>query len=82
MELNRLRWAARRGMLELDLILSPFVENVYSSLPEREQQLFEKLLECEDPDMFQWFLHKGEPEEADIREIVAIVRSHATNAGV
>jgi len=76
MDLNRLRWAARRGMLELDLILAPFVENVYSTLPPEEQALFEKLLECEDQDMFNWFLQKGEPDEADIRQIVKIVRNN------
>jgi antitoxin CptB len=32
MDHNRLKWAARRGMLELDLILQPFVEKVYPTL--------------------------------------------------
>ena len=79
MDINRLRWATRRGMLELDLILLPFLEKVFPSLGEPEQQLFEKLLECEDQDMFNWFLHKGEPEESDIKAIVDIIRD---NTGV
>ena len=48
MNKNRLVWASRRGMLELDLILAPFVENVYDSLTEDDQLRFEVLLECED----------------------------------
>ena len=76
MDINRLRWATRRGMLELDLILLPFLEKVLPGLGESEQVLFEKLLECEDQDMFNWFLHKGEPEEADIKTIVDIIRDH------
>ncbi|WP_075185591.1 succinate dehydrogenase assembly factor 2 [Teredinibacter haidensis] len=76
MEINRLRWAARRGMLELDLILAPFVENVYQTLEEHEQKLFQELLECEDQDMFNWFLRKGESEDPDIQKIVRIVQSH------
>ena len=45
MNKNRLVWASRRGMLELDLILAPFVENVYDSLTEDDQLRFEVLLE-------------------------------------
>jgi len=76
MDTNRLRWAVRRGMLELDLILLPFLENIFPSLEEQDKLLFEKMLECEDQDMFNWFLRKGEPEDAEIRHIVAIVRQN------
>ncbi|MGB2041675.1 MAG: succinate dehydrogenase assembly factor 2, partial [Porticoccaceae bacterium] len=41
MNKNRLMWASRRGMLELDLILQPFVENTYDSLAEDDQLRFE-----------------------------------------
>lgn len=63
-------------MLELDLVLMPFVENVFLSLPDDEQQLYWQLMECEDQDMFNWFIHSKEPEDADIKKIVDIVRSH------
>ena len=49
MNKNRLRWASRRGMLELDLILAPFVENVYDTLDQDDKLRFEVLLECEQP---------------------------------
>jgi antitoxin CptB len=48
MNKNRLLWASRRGMLELDLILAPFVKDVYDSLEEDDKLRFEVLLECED----------------------------------
>ena len=63
-------------MLELDLILLPFLANIFPSLTEQQQLLFEKLLECEDQDMFQWFLRKSDPEEADILTIVNIIRQN------
>jgi Uncharacterized conserved protein len=63
-------------MLELDLILLPFLDNIFPSLTEQQQLLFEKLLECEDQDMFQWFLRKSDPEEADILTIVNIIRQN------
>ena len=31
-ELNRLYWHSRRGMLELDVLLVPFVKEVYATL--------------------------------------------------
>jgi len=52
MNKNRLMWASRRGMLELDLILQPFVENTFDSLPEDDQLRFEALLEREDQQLF------------------------------
>lgn len=77
MEYNRLRWTSRRGMLELDLILMPFVEQAYPSLGPEDQALYKRLLECEDQDMFAWFLHRQDPEDEELRRIVGIVRSFA-----
>jgi len=74
MEINRLLWASRRGMLELDLILQPFVERVYPGLSEEHQQFFHQLLECEDQDLFAWFIHRGDPEDAGLKRIVDIIR--------
>ncbi|WP_028885906.1 succinate dehydrogenase assembly factor 2 [Teredinibacter turnerae] len=76
MDINRLRWASRRGMLELDLVLLPFLENHFHSLTAEEQQLFETLLECEDQDLFNWFLRKNLPDDENLRRIVTIILSH------
>lgn len=72
-ELKRLFWHSRRGMLELDVLLVPFVQEVYPSLPADDQSRFRKLLECEDQDMFGWFMQRGEPEDADLRIIVRMI---------
>lgn len=77
MEYNRLRWASRRGMLELDLILMPFVEGAYPKLDTSEQADYARLLECEDQDLFAWFLHRQEPEDETLRPIVEKVRNFA-----
>lgn len=76
MEYQRLVWASRRGMLELDLILNPFLERIYPSLPEEDKQRYRKLLECEDQDLFNWFLNKGEPADDNLKKIVGIIRSN------
>ena len=72
-ELNRLYWHSRRGMLELDVLLVPFVKEVYSSLTGEDQARYRKLLECEDQDMFHWFMQRGEPEDADLQLIVRMI---------
>ncbi len=38
-ELNRLYWHSRRGMLELDVLLVPFVKEVYPHLNEVDRAL-------------------------------------------
>jgi len=69
-KLNRMRWRSRRGMLELDLMMLPFFDEVYRTLPEHQQLAFQKLLEQEDPDLWVWFSQKGEPEDPELRDLV------------
>ena len=72
-ELNRLFWHSRRGMLELDVLLVPFAREAFSDLSEADQQCYRKLLECEDQDMFGWFMQREEPEDPDLRRIVRMI---------
>lgn len=76
MEINRLFWGSRRGMLELDLVLLPFLENVYQTLEQEDKERYWKLLECEDQDMFAWFLRREDPEDPELLRIVTIVRDN------
>lgn len=62
--LSRLRWAARRGMLELDLILSPYIEFAYLAAAQAEKEAFHALLKCEDQDLFNWFIKSKPADEA------------------
>jgi antitoxin CptB len=72
-EFNRLFWHSRRGMLELDVLLVPFLKEAYQNLPEEDQQRYQKLLSCEDTDMFEWFMQRSKPEDPDLRRIVEII---------
>ena len=76
MNFQRLKWACRRGMLELDLVLEPFLENIFPTLGQEDQERFEKLLENEDQDLFNWFLRKGDPDDQDDQKIVEIIRQN------
>lgn len=76
MEYNRLVWASRRGMLELDLVLQPFLENHYQGLSQVDKERFWRLLEAEDQDLFMWFMRRSDPEDRDLQHIVQIIRDH------
>ena len=76
MERNRLFWGSRRGMLELDLILLPFLENIYPNLPQDDKERYWELLECEDQDMYAWFINRENPQDQTLQRIVDIVRAN------
>lgn len=73
MQKNRLMWASRRGMLELDLMLQPFVEQHYDQLDQNDQQLFHKLLELEDQQLFLWLVRGEKTANDDTQRIVDII---------
>ena len=71
--LSRLLWACRRGMLELDVLFMPFVKEAYSDLSQQHKLSFQRLLTCEDPELFAWFMgHKTCPDP-DLAEIVDVI---------
>ncbi len=76
-DVKRVRWHSRRGMLELDVLLVPFAEEAYADLSDDDQQRYRDLLECEDPDLFTWFMEHITPDDADMARIVDLVREHA-----
>ncbi len=69
----RLRWRCRRGMLELDLLLTRFVEQHYETLEAAERIAFDRLLETPDPMLFA-YLQGTEVPAPELRQIVAKVR--------
>jgi len=77
---KRIYWHSRRGMLELDLVLVPFVENRLRQLAPDDQALYVQLLESEDTDLFRWFLRAERPDDPELARIVALILA-ATGAG-
>ena len=69
----KLRWACRRGMLELDILLAPFVEEGYDALTDAQKYTFEALLACDDPDLFAWFMGHGKAADPAIQRLVETI---------
>jgi len=56
-ELDRIRWRCRRGLLELDLVLTRFLDQRLTALTEPEREAFKALLQRSDNDL--WDLVAG-----------------------
>ncbi|RRC98409.1 FAD assembly factor SdhE [Amphritea balenae] len=72
-DVRRLKWQSRRGMLELDVLFIPFVEEAFLDLPEDDKDRFVKLLACEDTDLFVWLMEREKPEDPDLQRMVRII---------
>ena len=53
---GRLRWRCRRGMKELDILLTRYMDERYGVAPADEQDAFRKLLEIQDPVIYAYCL--------------------------
>ncbi len=69
-EFKRILWASRRGMLELDLVLAPYIEQCYRQLPEARRQQVVRLLESQDTELFSYFIGRERPQDAVLAELV------------
>lgn len=69
-----LRWQCRRGMLELDLLLMPFLEREYGTLLPQDQTTFVELLSYPDQTLYAWFLDPEQCEREEMRGIIHKIR--------
>ncbi len=79
LSIRRLQWACRRGMLELDVLLGPFVEHCYRQLSSAEQITFERLLTCDDPELFAWFMGHESCPDPELAAMIAQIRQQASS---
>ena len=57
----RLRWRARRGLLENDLILTRFLDANETNMTDNEVEAFTRLMELSDNDLMGLLLERSEP---------------------
>ena len=72
---ERLRWRCiRRGLLEVDIALTHFLDQKFERLNDDEQQAFAELANMEDHDL--WHLISGQAEIDDPRlaNVVTMIR--------
>jgi len=70
----RLRWRARRGLLENDLILTRFLDAHEATLTDEEVDAFSRLMELSDNDLMGLLLSRKELDgEADLPHVRALL---------
>lgn len=77
--LRRLRWRARRGLLENDIVLERFFDARPGGLTEDEIRGLDVLLDLTDPELLDLILGRAEPEgeaaAAAARQVLESLRS-------
>jgi antitoxin CptB len=74
-ELRRLRWRCRRGMRELDQLLTRWLDREWETASETERGVFLRLLDCEDDRLWRWFLGHEIAPDAALDALVQRLRS-------
>ncbi len=76
-DLARLRWRCRRGMRELDVMLTRFLDRVWSTASPAERAAFVQLVELQDPELFGYLVGRTTPTEEPLRAVIATIRQLA-----
>jgi antitoxin CptB len=71
--LGRLRWRCRRGLRELDELLTRYVDEQYSSAPAADQAAFRELLDSHDPLLYAYFLGRETPADPRLARLIATI---------
>ncbi len=69
LSLGELRWACRRGMLELDILLGDFFDAHYDTLDALDQKIFETLVAMPDQLLYEYFTGKSSPDDLNIARV-------------
>jgi len=64
-----------RGTQESDLILGTFADNVLASLDGTQLDRFEALLDCTDPDLFDWIICGIAPPPEHDHDVMRMLRA-------
>ena len=73
---RKLFWHSRRGMLELDLLLVPFFQDVFDDLAVEDQTLYRDLLVLEDQDIYALLMGSNHSEHTKYAAITTKILAH------
>ena len=74
MQQTKLKWHCRRGIKELDLLLTYYLENYYSQASCDEQARFSDLLTLTDSTLYAYFISQQTPENPEIQQLVEKIK--------
>ena len=65
-----------RGTQESDLLLGSFADSCLPDLDENQLSRFETLLNCSDPDLFDWILNGSAPPTEHDHDVMRMLRTY------
>jgi antitoxin CptB len=71
---GRLRWACRRGMRELDVLMSRWLERDFARASSDERDAFRQLLGLQDPELAGYLLAGEAHPDPVVAAVVARIR--------
>ena len=73
---KRLRWRCRRGMRELDQLFEARLAVLLARHDDRALADFERVLDCEDDQLWRWCLGHEIPRDPQIAAEIDAIRAH------
>ena len=74
---KRLKFRAwHRGTREMDLILGSFADRNVEAFDADRLAEFEKLLECPDPDLYEWVSGQSKPPREEESVVMSLLLEH------
>ena len=74
-EMKRIRWRSRRGLLELDLVLERFLAQRFETLSQPQLVAYRELLDLPDNDFLDVVNGKADLADGALMEIIGILRT-------
>ena len=74
--IGQLKWRARRGARELDLVLQRYIDGRYAAASPERRRAFVRLLEQSDADLLDWLLGRARPP-AEFADVIGALTADA-----
>lgn len=68
--INKLAWRCRRGTKELDVLMQKFLNEFYQSASEEMQLAFERMLDMQDPELYDLLIGRKLSTDQDINKVI------------
>jgi len=65
------QWRCRRGMKELDFIMTRYLESAYPSMTNQDKIQFNEFLQLQDMTLWSWLSGKQSPDDESTTRLVA-----------
>lgn len=72
---SQVRWRCRRGVRELDVLLTQFLAAGYDNLSVTQKLAFQRFLEVQDPTIMDWLFSRSIPQDPELADIIKRLQS-------